>query len=61
MSFQTGDRCTNKQTFVSRADASRDGRNIRKGRVWPYQCRRCGLWHLSRLSKRDARRRGYST
>ena len=38
-----------KIPYATRADASADARVIEKkyrGRRDPYQCRRCGAWHL---------------
>jgi hypothetical protein len=55
--------CQNKMLFPSTADAKRWARQERKrsgvGRMWPYTCGVCGGIHLSSLTRREARARGY--
>jgi hypothetical protein len=60
---RSGDReaqCRNKITFASRADARQWAREQpRMKNSTPYECGVCGGWHLSSMSKREARRLGY--
>ena len=56
--------CHNKMVFPSPADAKRWVRQERKrsgvGRMWPYTCGVCGGVHVSSMTPRVAKARGYS-
>ncbi len=53
-------RC-NKIAYVSRRDArlqlreARKGKNSKPGPIRVYECKICGMWHSTSLSKKQAR------
>lgn len=51
-----------KQRFVSKADASEKAREIArcgKRRHRPYFCEPCGAWHLTTMNKRQQKAKGW--